>query len=94
MEDTLVGKGGKTGMRMYKLYTFSQDYGPKIGQEGQEVGESGGGRNCRERYVVYLQTGEQPPNANAIWRMAMGDDYYLLMTVSAKPTGQSAVLTL
>ena len=31
MEDTLVGKGGKTGMRMYEFYTFSQDYGPEIG---------------------------------------------------------------
>ena len=57
-----------------EVYVFPEQDGTEVRKRGEEIGE--GGRSCdgQERDVVDFKARENPPDADAIWGMAMGYD--------------------
>lgn len=57
--------------------TFAEDDGAEVGEESEEVGEGGGRGDCGEGDVVDFEGGEKVADADAVWGVAVGYDYYL-----------------
>jgi hypothetical protein len=61
-------------MPMHEGDVLSQHDRSEVGQECNEVRERCRGCNGGKGDVVDLQAGNKPAHADAVWRMAMGDD--------------------
>jgi len=74
VQNAFLAQRRETRMGVDQLDVLPNDDRPQVRQEREVVWQGGGRGDGHERDVVYFERGEQPTDADAVWRVTVRDD--------------------
>lgn len=74
MQNAFLSERRETRVCMDQVDMFPKDDRSQVREEREIVWQGGGGSDGQKGNIVYLERGEQPTDADTVWRMTVRDD--------------------